>query len=159
MLTFLESSSFIPGRIIGCMYKRLPTIEKIRIIKIVLSGAAIASVCREEQISRTILYKWLNEYKRTGSRGKRKILTTKVVSGRSHWHTLNKKVERQVLKLAIKNSSYSLKKIAEVVKVSPHGVWNILKKHNLNTKKARECYLSGPGNKLVIPLPVTAKCS
>lgn len=131
------------------MYKRLPTSKKIELIKRVKSGENVSSVCKDAGISRVIFYKWFNNYRNAGVKGKKNVLSCKVASGRTHWKKLNRKIEQKVLASAIKNPSLSPRKIAGILNISAHGVWNVLKANNLNTGEKRLLYIERNGRSLV----------
>ncbi|KKQ94585.1 MAG: hypothetical protein UT20_C0037G0006 [Candidatus Levybacteria bacterium GW2011_GWA1_39_11] len=139
------------------MYKRLPIDEKLTAIKRVLDGERVSRVCRDEGISRTIFYKWLNDYKKTGPRGKRKVLTARVVRGNDHWKSFSTETRRKIIKLALKNPLLSPQKIAQVVDASPSGIWYLLKRNGLNTGEARRQYIYRNGKSLVRERPVSFK--
>ncbi|KKR27387.1 MAG: Transposase [Microgenomates group bacterium GW2011_GWC1_39_7] len=139
------------------MYKRLPIDEKLTAIKRVLDGERVSRVCRDEGISRTIFYKWLNDYKKTGPRGKRKVLTARVVRGNDHWKSFSTETRRRIMKLALKNPLLSPQKIAQVVDASPSGIWYLLKRNGLNTGEARRQYIYRNGKSLVRERPVSFK--
>jgi len=129
--------------------KILSVEEKIRLIKKAQKGDSVSKICKKVQVSRAIFYKWLKTYENAGSRAKKKALTPKYLSGNRHWKKLSTTVEKKILKIAIKDSSFSSQKIAKIVGVSKSGVFDVLKKHGLNTKQLREDYIYRNGKSLV----------
>ncbi|MDO8658754.1 MAG: helix-turn-helix domain-containing protein, partial [Candidatus Levybacteria bacterium] len=139
------------------MYKRLPAKDKLVLIKRVKSGEKVSKICKEAGISRTIFYKWFKDYKNSAPRAKKTILLSKVAKGRGHWKKLNFLTEQRILKIALKNNSFSAQEIAKLVGISAHGVWNTLKKNDLNTKSKRILYIERNGVSLINPKPVSDK--
>lgn len=132
------------------MYKVLSAGEKRQCVKRVLAGASLVQTAREAGISRTILYKWIKEYKNTGRRGRQTVLTSKIRKGKDHWKRLGRKMECRILKTALKNPEYSPGKIARMAGLSASGVWIALKRYSLNTQKLRLNYLDRCGT-VVVP--------
>ena len=131
------------------MTKRLPIEHKILLVKRVLAGERIASVCRENNISRTIFYRWLKIYKNAHTKAKPKVLCSRMVNGEKHWKRFPRSTERQIIKIAISNPDCSTHSISQIVKVSNNGVWRVLKRNNLNTREDRLRYVNVYGNSLV----------
>src|SRR3989344_4936020 len=131
------------------MYKRLSTEAKIALIKRIQAGESVVRVCREAQVSRTILYKWLKKYYEAAPRVKKQVLASKVARGEGHFRKLSGATERRVLKLALKNPALSSAKISKLSGVSAHGVWNVLKSHRLNTQNLRDNFINIYGPSLV----------
>src|SRR3989344_2686115 len=139
------------------MYRRLSTEAKIALIKRIQAGESIAGVCREAQISRTILYKWLRKYSQAAPRVRRQVLASKVASGERHFRKLPKAIERKILKIALKNPAFSPAKISGLLGVGAHGAWNVLKSHRLNTQNLRENFIDIYGSSLVRPRSASDK--
>src|SRR3989344_8997817 len=123
------------------MYKRLSTEAKIALIKRIQAGESVVRVCREAQVSRTSLYKWLKKYCEAAPRVKKQVLASKVARGADHFRKSSKATERKILKLALKNPSLGTAKISKLTGVSTHGVWNVLKGHRLNNQNLRENFI------------------
>src|SRR3990170_5251635 len=125
------------------MSSRLPSSEKLRLIFRVKSGEPIARLCREVGISRTIFYRWLKTYQSTGPRGKKLALISKNPKGKLHWRALSGRVEWNLLNIVSKNPGFTCKQYAEVLSkrfkkpVSAHGIWNILRSHDLTIPRER----------------------
>ncbi len=131
------------------MYRRLPNSEKIVYIQQYLSGEKASNICKDANVSRTIFYRWLKTYRSSHSLKNKDILASKIVKGKNHWKSLNRKQQEEIIKLAIKFPTYSAQKIASVTKVSTHGVWNVLKRYSLNTRKDRGLYISKYGRSFI----------
>ncbi|MDP2632657.1 MAG: glycosyltransferase family 2 protein [Candidatus Curtissbacteria bacterium] len=139
------------------MYKRLSVRQKLNLVNRVLSGESISEVCTQAHVSRTVFYHWLNLYKQseTGNRGR--VFESKVAKGNKHWRILPSKTARKIIRLAIKDPSYSIKKIAFETGISYHGVCNVLERSHLNTQFLREQYVSLYGRSLVKVVPTNNK--
>jgi len=139
------------------MYRRLSLEAKIDLVKRVGAGESIIKVSLEAGISRTILYRWLKKYVQAAPRAKKLVLASKIASGNKHWKRTPTATERKILKIALKNPNFSPAKIGETAGVSPHGVWNFLKRRGLNTQRARENYIAVYGSSLIRPRPASDK--
>jgi transposase-like protein len=110
-------------------YKRLTAEKKEELIKRALQGEAVAAICKNEGISRTIFYRWLKAYNKPGKKNSKAGLGAKTPKGRSHWRRLNIAKEREVIGLWKNNPSYSIREIAEAAGVSSGGTWNVIKSY------------------------------
>src|SRR6185437_299445 len=127
------------------MYIRLSPDKKLELIQKVLAGQHISQLCREESISRTVLYKWLNQYEDQLQLGKNPHLRSKVKKGNSHWKSFDPETKYKIKKLALKYPDYSPRQLAHLVHASPNGVWRVLKVNALNTSESRLNHLSTQG--------------
>lgn len=131
------------------MYKRLPAQTKKELIHRVAKGESVSKICREQGISRTVLYKWIASYKKAARRTKPLTLRTHNPIGKKHYRYITYNKEKEILKVALKKPSLTPIQIANAVKMSVHGAWNVLKRHNLNTRQLREAYVERNGSSLV----------
>ncbi|MFC1727722.1 helix-turn-helix domain-containing protein, partial [Patescibacteria group bacterium] len=136
---------------------RLSSNEKIKLIKRVKAGESVVKVCREVGISRTIFYRWQKKYEQAASRTKPKALVSRVAKEKRHWKKLSAGVERKIIKSALKNPLFSPQKLGQMVGVSGHGAWNVLKMHGLNTQESRNAYIRQYGSSLVRPARIDDK--
>jgi cellulose synthase/poly-beta-1,6-N-acetylglucosamine synthase-like glycosyltransferase len=88
-------------------------------------------------------------YRNAKGRGKGSVLSVKVRKGQDHWKAIGKKSEKSILKLAILHTAYSSRTIGLRLGFSSHGVWNVLKRNGLNTRKVREQYVAFNGKSFV----------
>lgn len=136
------------------MYKLLPVSQKNLLVKRVLTGEKIAVIARKAGVSRTIIYKWISQYKKVGSRGKQTALQTRIKKGKEQWKSFDRATERAIIKLCLNHPTFSPQNIAQTVKVSKNGVWRILKRNALNTRALREKYVRAYGSGLILERPL-----
>lgn len=130
------------------MYRRLPSSEKKALINRILAGETVSEVCKQEKISRTVFYKWLKENK---SEPRRKD------KNKRHWKRLDKQTEAKIIKFALSNPSFSPQKLASLLNLSSHGVWNVLKRNGFNKQEEREKHSLIYGTCLVKSQPASNK--
>jgi len=114
------------------MYRRLSRKEKLHLIKKIQFGEKISKVCREAGISRTILYRWIKSYRKADSGQVLRQAQDIARMRAKHWKKLPAKVENKIIKIALKNPSFSPSVISKLTYVSQHGVWSVLKRNGLN---------------------------
>ncbi|MFH0864335.1 MAG: helix-turn-helix domain-containing protein, partial [Candidatus Gottesmanbacteria bacterium] len=131
------------------MYLRLPTHKKIEIVKRIIAGESVAKISRETHYSRTILYKWYKQYTQVASRSKATVLESHPPQGKEHWKKLPQDITKKIIKTALDNPSFSADKIGQIIGVSGHGVWNVLKDNHLNTFQDRQVYLQQLKNRTI----------
>lgn len=120
------------------MRKNLSGEQKLHLITRILSGEKVTTISREANISRTILYRWLDSYKKTHPKKQLNALAYKKSTGRSEWGRIAEKQKRTIIALAKKLPDASLQQLADTTRVSTAAVWKILKSAELNTTKKRK---------------------
>ncbi|MBI3486475.1 glycosyltransferase, partial [Candidatus Daviesbacteria bacterium] len=108
-----------------------------------LAGENVTKICTDSHISRTLFYRLLKRYQLAGDQDQNKALKSLRPKGVKHWR-YNPEVENLVLREVINKPELSVHKISQKVNeqagkrvVSSFGVYNILKRHNLNTYEYR----------------------
>jgi len=105
---------------------------KGQIVRAVLDeGKSIAEVAREFKVARKTIHVWIKRYQAD------KRLSEKYVVGLAHPKALSPDMRNKILAAVIKNPQASIHKLARNLSISSHGVWNILKIHNLTHAPAR----------------------
>lgn len=110
--------------------EKLQILEKGKIV-------GVTNTCKEYNISRTLYYRWLSRYKASGLAGLENSL--------KNTHSLRTRafnLEEVVLFVVVKHPEYGPQRISwflsdEGIIISTSGVYNILKKHQLNAKLNR----------------------
>src|SRR3972149_5078672 len=116
------------------MSKKLPLDVKILIVKEAFKGANKSQICKQYQISRTILYRWIKVYKLASKRSKRLCLSSKIRRGTNHHKSLRPATKKRIFTLAIKNPGFSAQKIAKMTGVSSFGAWRYLRSLGISSK-------------------------
>src|SRR5690349_14679009 len=116
------------------MSKHFTEESKKEILDRIQSGENVSKVAREQGISRTILYKWKQssqpqEIPETLTEQPQEIPSEIPVSEDRHPRSFSLPLERRIVKLALKNPSYSPQKIASLIGVGHNGVWKVLKRN------------------------------
>ncbi|MEH7109249.1 helix-turn-helix domain-containing protein, partial [Bacillus sp. JJ1764] len=111
--------------------------------QIILQGIAsnnISETCKTYGISRTIYYRWYRAYKQNGmdglaSKERKPVMPNKV----------DRKTEKYILEYIVKHPEDGPKRIhyeleEEGIDVSDSGIYNVLKRKELNRREQREAY-------------------
>lgn len=125
------------------IYKTIKFERKVSLIRQYEMGRSIISICRDFNISRTIFYKWLKIYKKSGSID---FLKSMRPVGERHWRYIHG-IESKVIKAAVSQRAYSLDNIYRLVNaedscISRSGLYYVLKRLGLNTYEDRLKFLS-----------------
>lgn len=101
----------------------------------------VAETCRIFDISRTTYYKWYKRYKESGIEG----LKDKKRSSPEMPNKTPLEVEKLILDLVIENPEYGPRRLSQCLNeigifISESGVYNVLKRNNLNTQQNRNVY-------------------
>ncbi len=132
------------------MKQKLTPKQRLEMIKeVVENGHSVTSICKKYGISRVAFYNWKKRYEAERSKRKKvseRDLQDKKTKPRKYYRQATKKQEKEVVNIALKNPSFSIKKITEHLSedsedkpiLGTHGVYNVLCRSNLNTKKKRE---------------------
>lgn len=99
---------------------------------------SVTKLCKRFNRSRTWFYKWFNRYKLYGSEGLRNII--RKLPAMPNQTPLD--VEMKIITLIEDYPSYGPVRVSNELKkscivVKPSAVYNVLKRHNLNTRKLR----------------------
>jgi cellulose synthase/poly-beta-1,6-N-acetylglucosamine synthase-like glycosyltransferase/transposase-like protein len=131
------------------MYKRLSKEEKEQIIKRVLNGEKVASICREVGISREIFYQWLKAYKASMS-----IQPTLRVQRRRGYPA---EVRRKVIHYSLEHPSSSIAALATQLGLSEGYVWEVLRSRQLQTETLRQQHIAQMGERILAPISASEK--
>jgi transposase-like protein len=120
--------------------------EKLTLVRRYLGGDKITDLCQEFGISRTIFYKWYQRYHKAPEAAKKEALVSLRPREERHWRFIPEAKEL-VLKVVIEKPELSCHKIPTFLPqkegkpiLGSHGVYNLLKKLNLNTYQQRLVY-------------------
>lgn len=120
--------------------KRLHADIRGQIVRSVLEeNQSVTDVCRKWHIARKTYYGFLKKY-RTGhleSGFNQKKLNDNYRKGFKHPKSLSESTHQVVLSEVIKNPNLSIHALADVLKISSHGIWNVSKNYNLTNLGSR----------------------
>ena len=139
------------------MLKKLPVDVRLLIVKKALKSENKSQICKQYQISRTLLYRWIKTYESASKRSKRLSLSPKIRQGANHHKSLSSAIQRKIRNLALKNPQLSAQKIAKKTGVSAYGAWITLKRAGISSEVAREQYFARRGKSLIKEIPVNDK--
>ncbi|WP_058303431.1 helix-turn-helix domain-containing protein [Gorillibacterium timonense] len=113
---------------------------KYQIIMQGITGKNVSKICREYGISRTLYYRWNKAYREQGMKG----LAAKERKPKMPNQT-DKRTEKRILQHAVKYPEDGPKRISyelqdEGVRLGESGIYNVLKRNGLSTRKQREAY-------------------
>lgn len=140
----------VQGKQKSKMKQKLTPKQRLEMIKEVIDeGHSITSVCKKYRISRVTFYNWQKRYKEVRNRRqevREEDLKNKKTKAKKYYRQATKEQEKAVLDVVLKNPSFSIKQIKEHLPkndqgkpiLGTHGVYNVLYRNNLNTKKKRE---------------------
>ncbi|MCP4588160.1 IS481 family transposase [Pseudoalteromonas sp.] len=118
-------------------------IDREHIIKYYLNNRiSVTQLCKQFNRSRTWFYKWMRRYKQYGHEGLLAIKRKPPVQP----NQTPLDIEMKILKLVEEQSAYGSTRITSElaycgVNITPSAVYNVLKRHNLNTRKLRLEYI------------------
>src|SRR6266852_748652 len=130
------------------MAVRLSSTQKLKLIKRFLAGERISLLCREVGISRTIFYRWIKVYKSNQFHKVKFNLGNKFSKGRTHYRKISTLQENKIILFSLRNSSYSIRMIANEVGISRHCVWKVLRARGLNKESMRKDYIARTGKRI-----------
>ncbi len=121
--------------------ERLNAANKYYIIRHALKTNNVTETCKTFGISRTIYYRWYNEYRKSGLEG----LKEKTREKPDMPNKVSKEIEGLILKHVLKHPEDGPKRIYYELKskgivVGETGIYNVLKRHKLNCKEERKAY-------------------
>src|SRR5204863_9541941 len=115
--------------------------KKLLIIQRVKNGTSIASLSREQGVSRKTIYAWIHRYEHARTKAKQYAFQPKNPKGVDHWKAISTLEERKILRTIIKNPKLSLRSLAKATLLSAHAVWNFLERNNLHAFEQRIRYI------------------
>lgn len=123
------------------LIEKISPMTKYCIITKAIRSKNVAKTCELYGISRTTYYKWYRAYKKSGMEG---LIDTKRSSPKMP-NKVNKETEKAILKHVEKNPYDGPKRICyelfnEGYTVGESGIYNVLKRNGLSTRKLREQY-------------------
>jgi transposase-like protein len=133
------------------MSKHFSAENKAALVERILAGEKLTSVSKEAGISRTILYKWIKIYTENNHAtlfALMRHLSPGIRRGRRHYKSAPLVKEHEIIKTALRHTTYSIREIASLVHVSRHCVWTVLTEHQLITPQARELHVQTMGRRL-----------
>ena len=136
---------------------RLSATKKLEAVKEVLEKSRpLAKVASEFGCTRPSLYLWINQYRKNPQMASEN-LRSKYLKGNKHPKRIKWQIERQVLDLVVKHPDLSLRELqksllAQGIKISLHGLHNVLVRNNLQTDELRHRFsLSHPIKTIFAP--------
>ena len=114
--------------------------QKLQVILHGMSGNNVAKTCREFGISRTLYYRWYNDYMKFGMAGLGKKARRPVMPNQA-----DRKTERIILEYAARFPQDGPKRIYyelqdEGVRIGESGIYNVLRRNGLSRREDRERY-------------------
>ncbi|OQX51539.1 hypothetical protein B5M47_00310 [candidate division CPR3 bacterium 4484_211] len=122
---------------------RTPKLRKEMVEKVIRQGYPVSEVCKEFGVSRPSFYKWKRRYEkaRVDGRDLLEAMEDRVVAGENHHQSLNEKLQKKILDLAVMVPHFSSAEIARRLKgVTNHGVQRVLEKNGLSLTAHREIF-------------------
>ena len=122
-----------------------PTIspkQKLKAVRQVVGGKkSLNKASGELGVSRQSLYLWVRKYRGNPGKGT-SLFKSNYKAGKSHHKSVSWKVEKQILGLVVKYPTLSLRELAarladSKVSISTHGVYNVLLRHELQSRELR----------------------
>lgn len=108
---------------------------KYEICKNILSQyKTISEVSKEYNIARKTIYEWIKKYQSDG------IVLDKYAKAESHPKSFSAKTKEEILNKVVDVPYLSIHKLAKVVNLSSHGVFNVLRDKGLTHLEARITY-------------------
>ena len=135
--------------------RSLPLSKKLKAVReVVERGQSMLNISRKYGCSRQSLYQWVKTYqseellaKSVGNKkfSPDKIFSPKYRKGSSHPKSLHRRLEKKILEICSKDPGLSIRGIVRVLakenlKVSTHGVYNVLFRRGLTTYDLRLKY-------------------
>lgn len=129
------------------MSPKLDAQQRLKLIeKVILHKEPVAKICRENNISRVIFYRWLKRYLEADKNAQ--SLEPKVKSEASTPNRVNQDLEAKILEIIINNPNLSCRSIYQKLPLNGvgqpiigyHGVQNVMSRLNLSTKEERLKY-------------------
>ncbi|MFC1790467.1 glycosyltransferase, partial [Patescibacteria group bacterium] len=120
--------------------------DKLTMIRRYLAGEKLINLADEFQVSRTVFYRWYHRYQQADASAKKEALFSLRPKGERHWRTVPKardyvlKIVSQRPRLSVHQIPSLLPKVRGKPILGSHGVYNLLKKLNLNTWQRRVVY-------------------
>ncbi len=105
---------------------------KTKIAKEVLEGKrSVAELSQAYNLARKTIYQWLKRYKDEGK------VSENYACGSSHHRAFSVGEEQMILLAVAKSPGLSIHQLASTLNLSSHGIWNVLKRHELTYKEQR----------------------
>lgn len=125
------------------MYHYLSAIQKKEVVNRIVSGESITALSKEKGISRTIIYRWLMEFKKTKEAKAESLFESKRPKGDKHWRHIPG-VKEEVLRIVKDDPALSPSRISQKLKTvrkekvpSTYGIYSLMKKLRLNRYHGR----------------------
>jgi len=142
------------------LIKTPSTDEKLTMIRRFEEGEKVAKLCQEFNLSRPSFYKWLKRYQKASEDNKRVVLETWRPKEEEHWRHVPEAKEL-VLGVVHESPQLSPAKISQQLPIKAekpilgsHGVYNLLRRLNLNTYPQRLAFAqTQPVISQVQPIP------
>lgn len=123
------------------MYTYLSSTEKIALINRLLGGESVTRLSREAGVSRTIIYRWLTQYKKTKHNAD--SLQSKRPKGSKHWR-FAKSSRQLALSITLAHPEFSVHTVARELSrqlgkksLSSYAIYRIFKQLDLTTYSQR----------------------
>jgi len=122
--------------------QRLDMIERV-----VKFNEPVVKVCKDYQISRPTLYKWLKRYQKAAEEERVGVLVDKKPEVERYYRQTPEKYEEAILSVVAQYPDFGVARIVQALPqiagesiVGHHGVQNVLQRHDLNTYEQRLAY-------------------
>lgn len=122
--------------------------QKLRIINTISRSGAIALSCRQAGISRSTYYFWLSSLG-VHAEGKGNLSRSGLpLRFKNNHRNISSDIARKIIKLALSEPDYSIRKIASALGVSTGYAWKKLKQKDLTTRLDRLRYRNLQGSSI-----------
>lgn len=137
------------------MRKSLTAPEKYKaVMEVISKKCGLVEVAGRYGVSRQSLYFWVKKYTANSQKGS-KSLKNNYVSGNKHPKSVSWKMEKEILQLVLQDPDLGIYGLWGKLKsrgynVSEHGIYNVLLRHELQTKELRQRYAKARPTKVVL---------
>jgi cellulose synthase/poly-beta-1,6-N-acetylglucosamine synthase-like glycosyltransferase/transposase-like protein len=131
------------------MAYRLSAQDKLTLIKRASAGESISQICESVGVSRTIFYKWLKLYKSSSEDDISFSFLPKYKRGTEHWNKISVSLEKKIIRLALRNPTWSPVQLSKHLPCSASLIWTVLKRKGFNTIALRQQHSLIYGDRLI----------
>ncbi|MFC1727731.1 helix-turn-helix domain-containing protein, partial [Patescibacteria group bacterium] len=124
-------------------FRLAPETRKKVLEEVILGGKSVAETCRKYRFSRKTYYKWFARYQEAEKNGEALLqaVDDQYARDSSHPKTVPENTQKKIFAIVRKQPELSPHRIAKLIpSISNHGIYNVLKRNNLNTYELRLAY-------------------
>ncbi len=110
------------------------------VLSVVEKNQTITEVSKEYGVARKTIYQWIKLYNKGKKKTAEEIFAPKYVRGSSHPRKISTSIESEILNKVESRPDYTIRDLTKESSVSIWTVWNILNRHELNSREDRVVY-------------------